>query len=70
MVALSACAFVAYAPVAAADPYTPVQTQDNADFAIADGYIVKQMGCTPDLSPSSPPSPGIRQVSLRTAGPE
>ena len=51
MVALGACAFVAYAPVAAADPYTPVQTQDNAEFAIADGYIVKQMDCTPDLSP-------------------
>ena len=51
MVAVGACAFVEYAPVVAADPYTPVQTQDNAEFAIADGYIVTQMDCTPDLSP-------------------
>lgn len=38
-------------PIASADPYTPVQTQDNAEFAIADGYIAKQIACTPDLSP-------------------
>jgi hypothetical protein len=51
MVAAAACAFIVHAPAAGADPYTPVQTQDNAEFAIADGYIVKQMGCTPELSP-------------------
>ena len=44
-------ALIAHAPVAGADPYTPVQTHDNAEFAIADGYIVKQMVCTPELSP-------------------
>jgi hypothetical protein len=49
--AISACALVAHASVAVADPYTPVQNQDNAEFAIADGYIAKQMDCTPDLSP-------------------
>lgn len=48
---MSAAAMIAYAPVAPADPYTPVQTQDNAEFAIADGYIIKQINCTPDLSP-------------------
>jgi hypothetical protein len=49
--ALTVCALVAQCPAAYADPYTPVQTQDNAEFAIADGYIVKQMGCTPDSPP-------------------
>ena len=39
-------ALTALAPTAGADPYTPVQTQDNAEFAIVDGYIVKQMDCT------------------------
>ena len=49
--ALSVCALIAHPPVAAANPYVPVQTQDNAEFAIADGYIIKQMNCTPELSP-------------------
>ena len=49
--ALSVCALVACAPLAAANPYDPVQTQDNAEFAIADGYVTKQMSCTADLSP-------------------
>lgn len=48
---VSACGFVGSEPDVAAGPYTPVQTQDNAEFAIADGYIVKQMNCTPELSP-------------------
>lgn len=43
-------AFVAQAP-ASANPYDPVQTVDNAEFAIADGYIIKQMNCTPELAP-------------------
>jgi hypothetical protein len=51
VVTVSLCALIAQAPAAGANPYTPVQTQDNAEFAIADGYIVKQMDCTPDLSP-------------------
>ena len=50
-VAVTVGALIAHAPTAGADPYTPVQTQDNAEFAIADGYIVKQMVCTPELSP-------------------
>jgi hypothetical protein len=49
--AVSVCALTVSAPAASANPYDPVQTQDNAEFAIADGYIVKQMDCTPDLSP-------------------
>lgn len=49
--AVTVGAMIAFAPAAGADPYTPIQTQDNAEFAIADGYIVKQMVCTPDLSP-------------------
>jgi hypothetical protein len=49
--ALTVGALIAHAPTAGADPYTPVQTQDNAEYAIVDGYIVKQMVCTPDLPP-------------------
>jgi hypothetical protein len=49
--AVSVGALVTHSPSVRADPYTPVQTQDNAEFAIADGYIVKQMNCTPELSP-------------------
>ena len=41
--AVSVGALVTHSPSVGADPYTPVQTQDNAEFAIADGYIVKQM---------------------------
>jgi hypothetical protein len=53
---LSACAvsvgaLLAHTPAAGADPYTPVQTQDSAELAIADGYIAMQAICTPDLSP-------------------
>jgi hypothetical protein len=51
MVVVGACAFIAPAPAALADPYLPVQTQDSAEFAIADGYITKQMDCTPDMPP-------------------
>ena len=47
---IGACVFSA--PLASADPYTPVQTQDNAEFAIADGYIAKQINCTPDMPPT------------------
>jgi hypothetical protein len=50
-VAVTVGALVTHAPVAGADPYTPVQTQDNAEFAIMDGYIAMQTVCTPDLSP-------------------
>lgn len=49
--AVTVLALIANAPAASADPYTPVQTQDSAEFAIADGYIVKQMACTPDSPP-------------------
>jgi hypothetical protein len=49
--AVSVCMLMAHAPVAGANPYLPVQTQDSAEFAITDGYIVKQTNCTPDLSP-------------------
>ncbi len=51
-VAVTVGALVAHSPGAGADPYTPVQTQDNAEFAIADGYIAMQSVCTPDLSPA------------------
>lgn len=51
LAAASVCTLIAHLPVAAADPYTPVQTQDNAEFTIANGYIAKQMDCTPDLAP-------------------
>ena len=27
----------------------PGQTQDSAEFAIADGYLTKQVDCTPDM---------------------
>ncbi|MBY0288791.1 MAG: hypothetical protein K2X52_16840 [Mycobacteriaceae bacterium] len=47
----AAVALTAYAPAAGADPYTPAQTQDSAEFAIADGYIAMQAVCTPDVSP-------------------
>ncbi|WP_006243467.1 hypothetical protein [Mycolicibacterium tusciae] len=50
--AVTVGALLTHAAAAGADPYTPVQTQDNAEFAIADGYIVKQMNCTPELSPA------------------
>jgi len=49
--AISTCALMAHASLAVADPYTPVQTQENAEFAVANGYITKQMDRTPDLSP-------------------
>jgi len=48
---VSVGALIAQAPTTGANPYIPEQTQDNAEFAIADGYIVKQLDCTPDLSP-------------------
>jgi hypothetical protein len=51
-IAVTVGALVAHAPAAGADPYTPVQTQNNAELAIVDGYIVKQMVCTPELSPA------------------
>lgn len=51
MLSAAAVALTAYAPAAGADPYTPAQTQDSAEFAIADGYITMQAVCTPDLSP-------------------
>jgi hypothetical protein len=51
MVVVSACAFIAPAPSALADPYVPVQTQDSAEFTIANGYIAKQIDCTPDMPP-------------------
>jgi hypothetical protein len=50
-VAAALCVIGVPMSVATADPYTPVQTQDNAEFAIADGYIAKQINCTPGLSP-------------------
>ena len=49
--AVSVCALIAHAPAAGADPYTPIQTQDSAEFAIADGYIVKQMRLHPRIAP-------------------
>jgi len=48
---LSAATLVVLAPAAGADPYTPAQTQESAEFAIADGYIAMQTICTPDLTP-------------------
>lgn len=51
LAAAALCGVFAHTAVASADPYTPVQTQDSAEFAIADGYIAKQINCTPDLSP-------------------
>jgi hypothetical protein len=47
--AASVCVLITPLPTASADPYTPVQTQDNAEFAIADGYIIKQGQCTPEV---------------------
>lgn len=51
--AVSGFALTAYAPLAVADkdPYLPSQTQDSAERTIADGYIAKQINCTPDLPP-------------------
>ncbi|MFI5508341.1 hypothetical protein ACIA48_12790 [Mycobacterium sp. NPDC051804] len=40
-----------HAPAAGADPYAPVQTQESAEFAIADGYLAMQTVCTPDRTP-------------------
>ncbi len=51
MAAVTVSALIMTAPAAIANPYLPVQTQDSAEFSIADGYIVKQMDCTPELSP-------------------
>ncbi|BBX02535.1 hypothetical protein BST36_11285 [Mycolicibacterium moriokaense] len=50
MVAGGLCALVVSAPPAGADN-EPVPTQDNAVYAIADGYIAKQNACTPELTP-------------------
>ncbi|MGE0216880.1 hypothetical protein [Mycolicibacterium sp.] len=50
--AIGAGAVIATAPTAPANPYLPEPTEDSAEFAIADGYIVKQTGCTPELSPA------------------
>lgn len=47
----AALALSAHAPAAVADPYLPVQTQDSAEYAIADGYIAMQAVCTPDRTP-------------------
>lgn len=49
--AVSVGALVVHAPAAGADPYTPVQTQESAEFAIADGYLAMQTVCTPDRTP-------------------
>ena len=49
IMALSACAS---APPPVADPSIPAQTQDSAEWAIADGYVAKQIECTPDLPPA------------------
>jgi hypothetical protein len=46
---LSACAS---APATLADPAIPAQTQDSAEWAIVDGYVAKQIECTPDLPPT------------------
>lgn len=46
---LSACGS---APATLADPAVPAQTQDSAEWAIAEGYKAKQVECTPDLAPS------------------
>ena len=50
---ISVCALTAHAPAAVADqdPNIPSQTQDGAEKTIADGYIAKQIDCTPDLPP-------------------
>jgi hypothetical protein len=49
--AVTAAALVATAPAASANPYLPEQTQDSAEFTIANGYIAKQIDCTPDMPP-------------------
>lgn len=49
VITLSACAS---APPTLADPAVPAQTQDSAEWAIADGYIAKQIECTPDMAPT------------------
>jgi hypothetical protein len=46
---LSACAAE---PSAVADPSVPAQTQASAEWAIEEGYIAKQIECTPDLPPA------------------
>lgn len=48
---MAAVTLAACAPAALADkdPYVPSQTQDSAEHTIADGYIAKQIDCTPDL---------------------
>ncbi|MET0898292.1 MAG: hypothetical protein ABWY45_10310 [Mycobacterium sp.] len=40
------------APSTPADPAIPAQTQDSAEWAIADGYATKQVECTPDSPPA------------------
>ncbi|CAN5359324.1 hypothetical protein BH11ACT7_BH11ACT7_27330 [soil metagenome] len=39
-------------PPAVADPSIPAQTQASAEWAIEDGYIAKQIECTPDSPPA------------------
>jgi hypothetical protein len=51
LAAVGAC-LVANVPVAAANPYIPADTQDSAEFTIANGYIAKQIGCTPNTPAS------------------
>jgi hypothetical protein len=51
--AIGVCAFTAAGPLAQAQPYPniPQPTQDSAEKTIADGYIAKQIDCTPDMPP-------------------
>jgi len=50
-VAISAAALIGTAPAGFANPYIPEQTQDSAEFTVTNGYIAKQMDCTPDMPP-------------------
>ena len=50
VITVTACAS-APAPTLA-DPSIPAQTQDSAEWAIADGYVAKQVECTPEMPPT------------------
>ncbi|WP_422747119.1 hypothetical protein ACN27E_05190 [Mycobacterium sp. WMMD1722] len=51
--AVGTWALAAAMPVALAQPSpnVPLPTQDSAEKTIVDGYIAKQIGCTPDSPP-------------------
>lgn len=51
--AVGSCALLTAAPLAPAQPSPniPLPTQDSAEKTIVDGYIAKQIGCTPDSPP-------------------